>query len=67
MSRTGNRKYICEDCKHEEMEHWTIRTRAKRPRCPRCGSAFYDLKTADGKADAISLLDVRRTTEGPTL
>ena len=64
MSLHGHRKkYICDDCKHEAMEHFLIRNRKKRPQCPRCGSYWYDLKTKEAKADAADLLNFRQSVD----
>lgn len=56
----GFRKYQCDDCKHEAMEHWIVRNRAARVRCPRCGSAWYDLKNDSACAEQLAAMDNRR-------
>jgi len=63
MSMKGKRLYVCDDCKHERFEHWTIRNRAKRPQCPACGSYWYDIKTKEAKADAVDLLEYREAVK----
>lgn len=60
LGNKGKRLYRCEDCKHEQLEHWIVRTRRARVRCPRCGSAWYDIKTAEGCTEALNALDQRR-------
>ncbi len=42
------------------MEHWIIRNRAAKPRCPGCGSYWYDVVTKAAKDDVADLLDVRK-------
>lgn len=61
--RKGYRKYACEDCGQEFIEHWVARNRAARLRCPSCGSSWVNLKTREAKADAAELLDVRKAAE----
>ena len=62
----NHRKYICDDCKHEALEVFLIRNRAKRPQCPRCGSYWYDLKTQAAKDDAADLLSLRQQVDRST-
>ena len=60
MNRTGHKKYTCDDCGHEAMEHFLIRNRKKPPQCPACGSYWYALKTNEAKADAADLMHFRQ-------
>ena len=64
----GLRKYVCEDCKTEWMEHWTARNRTARIRCPGCGSGWVGMKRNEARDDAADLLDIRKSFEehGPS-
>ena len=63
--KVGERMFRCEECGHRQYEHWIVRTRAARPRCPGCGSLRYEPYTKEAKDDIADLNDVKKSLDGP--
>lgn len=64
IGKTGRRKYKCIGCGYSQYEHWIVRTRATRLRCPSCGSLSYEPYTREAKGDIADLNDVRKSYDG---